>query len=144
MEFSKDRSTSPTLLGVARALVVSTRPKQWTKNLLIYFALFFTASNTWELDDISKAASLVGETTLAFVLFSGLSGAVYLVNDILYTLVNHRISGHGDQDITRQNSCLLRRRSGEGEQHDLAVLLNNPRSDAQIAGFYSFGQALLC
>lgn len=82
MEFSKDRSTAPALLGLARALVVSTRPKQWTKNLLIYFALFFTASDTWELDDISKAVSLLGETTLAFALFSGLSGTVYLVNDI--------------------------------------------------------------
>ena len=82
MEFSKERSILPALLGASKALVLTTRPKQWTKNLLIYFALFFTASETWDMGATGPALSLLGKTTLAFVLFSALSGAVYLVNDI--------------------------------------------------------------
>ena len=71
-----------TLLGMSKALVLSVRPKQWTKNLIIYFALFFTINDTWYLDNLGPALSLFGKTTLAFCLFSALSGAVYLVNDI--------------------------------------------------------------
>ena len=82
MEFSKDRPIVPALLGLSAALLFATRPKQWTKNLLIYFALFFTASETWDLGDTGPALSLLSKTTSAFILFSALSGAVYLINDI--------------------------------------------------------------
>lgn len=78
MESSSDRS-SPAIV----ALVVATRPRQWPKNLLVYFALFFTAQATWDLADPVPAFELFAKTTLAFLLFSMLSGAVYLVNDIL-------------------------------------------------------------
>ncbi len=77
MGTSYDRST-PMII----ALVVATRPRQWTKNLLVYFALFFTAQATWDLAEPGRALELFGKTTLAFLLFSMLSGAVYLVNDI--------------------------------------------------------------
>jgi 4-hydroxybenzoate polyprenyltransferase len=77
METSSDRSTP-----VIVALVVATRPRQWTKNLLVYFALFFTAQATWNLSDSGPALELLGKTTVAFLLFAMLSGAVYLVNDI--------------------------------------------------------------
>ncbi len=82
METSKKTSAAPSILGVAKGLLVTTRPKQWTKNLIIFFALFFTANEAWELGDLGVAVSLVGKTTLAFVLFSALSGVVYIVNDI--------------------------------------------------------------
>ena len=83
MEFSKDRPVTSGFAGVSKALLVSTRPKQWTKNLLVYIALFFTISEAWDPADTSTAFSLVGKTTLAFILFSALSGAIYIVNDIL-------------------------------------------------------------
>ena len=83
MEFSNSRPSASTLLGTAKALLIATRPRQWTKNLLLYFALFFTVNEGWELGDPGVALSLFGETTLAFGLFSALSGAVYLVNDLL-------------------------------------------------------------
>ena len=82
MEFSKDRSAALTLFGTSRALAASIRPKQWTKNLIVYFALFFTASEVWFLSDLGAAVSLFARATAAFGLFSALSGAVYLVNDI--------------------------------------------------------------
>ena len=83
MESSETQSAAPAMFGLSRALVVSTRPKQWTKNLIIYFALFFTIGEVWEPGDTGEALSLVGKTTLGFLLFSALSGGVYLVNDIL-------------------------------------------------------------
>ena len=82
MEFSKSQSAVPALFAMSKALVLATRPKQWTKNLLIFFALFFTANEAW-LEDPGPALSLLGQAILAFGLFSALSGAVYLVNDIL-------------------------------------------------------------
>ena len=83
MESSKNESLMPGLLGISRALVVAARPKQWTKNLIVYFALFFTLNEAWDPGDASAALSLVGKMTLAFILFSALSAAVYLMNDIL-------------------------------------------------------------
>ena len=82
MEFSRDQSTVAVLLGISKALLLSIRPKQWTKNLLIYFAFFFTISETWKLGEPGAALSLLGETTVAFGLFCALSGAVYVINDI--------------------------------------------------------------
>lgn len=57
-----------------RAAFVSLRPHQWTKNLLVFAALAFS-KHLFEADALLR--SLV-----AFVVFCGLSGAVYLVNDV--------------------------------------------------------------
>ncbi len=69
-------------MGLARALIIALRPKQWTKNLIIYFALFFTAGDAWDFNDLTPAIKMFGKATVAFVLFSTLSGAVYLINDV--------------------------------------------------------------
>jgi 4-hydroxybenzoate polyprenyltransferase len=61
---------------------VATRPKQWAKNLIIYFALFFTVNEGWDPGDVGAALGLFGKVTLAFIIFSALTGATYLVNDI--------------------------------------------------------------
>ena len=55
-------------------LLQAMRPKQWTKNLIIYFGLVFSF-NLFHVD-------LAARATLAFVLFCLLSSAVYLVNDL--------------------------------------------------------------
>ena len=65
----------------ANALLLAARPKQWTKNLLIFLALFFTINEAWELQDLSGAASTLGKAALAFLIFSVLSSAIYLIND---------------------------------------------------------------
>ena len=60
------------------------RPRQWYKNLIMYLAFFFTIDEAWSPSaDIAAGLGLFGEITLAFLLFSALTGAVYLVNDIL-------------------------------------------------------------
>lgn len=65
------------------AVVVGMRPKQWTKNLLIFFALLFTVGEGWTPGDPGGAAPLILDAVLAFLLFSALSGAIYLVNDVV-------------------------------------------------------------
>jgi 4-hydroxybenzoate polyprenyltransferase len=57
-----------------RGIVVSLRPHQWTKNLAVFAALGFSK----HLFD----ADLLLRSLAAFALFCGLSGAVYLLNDI--------------------------------------------------------------
>jgi 4-hydroxybenzoate polyprenyltransferase len=59
----------------ARSLLVSLRPEQWTKNLVVFAALLFGQ----QLLD----ARAVGLATAAFLVFCALSGAVYLVNDVV-------------------------------------------------------------
>jgi 4-hydroxybenzoate polyprenyltransferase len=56
------------------ALLRSTRPRQWTKNLIVFAALIFSG-NLRKTDDLVAALA-------AFVLYCGLSGAIYVFNDI--------------------------------------------------------------
>jgi 4-hydroxybenzoate polyprenyltransferase len=83
MESPSTLPKSQNALGIAKSILVSVRPKQWTKNLIIYFAFFFTVGEAWGLDDFSGALAAFGKVTLAFLLFSLLTGAVYLVNDTM-------------------------------------------------------------
>lgn len=56
-------------------LLLSLRPRQWTKNLIVYAGLLFSQNLTNPF--------LFAKTTLAFLIFCLLSGAVYLVNDLV-------------------------------------------------------------
>ena len=65
---------------IALNLLLSLRPSQWTKNLLVFAGLLFgNASLGRGLFD----GPTLGRAAAAFVIFCGLSGVVYLVNDIL-------------------------------------------------------------
>jgi 4-hydroxybenzoate polyprenyltransferase len=55
----------------------SLRPKQWVKNLILFAALFFSEKGLLFSGE-AWARSLIG-----FVTFCGLSGSVYLLNDIV-------------------------------------------------------------
>lgn len=57
------------------ALILSLRPKQWTKNLLVFAGLLFSM-NLFHTQSVVKALA-------AFVLFCILSGTVYVINDLL-------------------------------------------------------------
>ena len=72
-----------TARGVAAGIVRSVRPKQAAKNGLVLVPLFFTVNKWWEPGDIGGMAALIGKSFWALLLFTALSGAVYLVNDIL-------------------------------------------------------------
>ena len=67
--------------GAARALVAGMRPRQWTKNLIILFALLFSVGEAWSPAAPSEAAPLIIRAVLALALFCALSGGVYLLND---------------------------------------------------------------
>lgn len=57
------------------ALVASLRPRQWTKNLLVFAGLIFSRG--------LHEPALVARSGLAFALFCLLSGGVYLINDVV-------------------------------------------------------------
>ena len=75
-------------------LIISVRPGQWTKNLLIFAGLLFGLRL---FDPIA-----VIDAILAFVIFCGLSGAVYLINDVL------------DRETDRQHPLKARRPIASG------------------------------
>src|SRR5690349_25136430 len=60
---------------MALPLLEALRPRQWTKNLIVFAPLLF-ARRLLEVDALSRAA-------LAFLSFCLLSGAIYLLNDLL-------------------------------------------------------------
>jgi 4-hydroxybenzoate polyprenyltransferase len=59
---------------LALGLILSLRPHQWTKNLLVFAALIF-AVRLNDSDSVIRALA-------AFAIFCGLSGVVYLINDV--------------------------------------------------------------
>lgn len=64
----------PADLGAGRALLISLRPHQWTKNLLVFAGLLF-GQRLLEAEALARSAA-------AFAVFCALSSAVYLFNDI--------------------------------------------------------------
>lgn len=80
------------------SLLLSLRPGQWTKNLLVFAPLIFAVR-------LFDPASVVAATA-AFVLFCLLSGVVYLVNDLadrdtdrLHPTKRHRPIAAGDVPV---------------------------------------------
>lgn len=61
--------------SVALNLLVSLRPEQWTKNLILFAGLIFGL----KLFEAKAVATTVG----AFLIFCALSGVVYLINDVM-------------------------------------------------------------
>jgi 4-hydroxybenzoate polyprenyltransferase len=80
--------------SVAFNLLLSTRPSQWTKNLLVFAGVLFGR----RLLD----ARAVGDALAAFAIFCALSGAVYLFNDIV------------DRDADRRHPLKCRRPIASG------------------------------
>jgi 4-hydroxybenzoate polyprenyltransferase len=67
-------SEENTEMRTARALLVSMRPKQWTKNLVIFAPLIFAVQLGLTTADLRALA--------AFIVFCLISGAVYIANDL--------------------------------------------------------------
>jgi 4-hydroxybenzoate polyprenyltransferase len=72
-EIAADGPTSKPRRGPLRAAIVSLRPQEWVKNLLVYAGLLFSAKFT-DLDAVAAA-------TVTFAAFCMISSAGYLVND---------------------------------------------------------------
>jgi 4-hydroxybenzoate polyprenyltransferase len=62
-------------LPTPRALILALRPRQWTKNGLIFIALAFTLN--------LQQPGLLVRTLAAFMCFCALSSAGYLLNDVM-------------------------------------------------------------
>ena len=58
------------------------RPRQWTKNLIVFMALLFSINEDWQVSEPSSWGPLLGRTVITFLLFCLISSAEYLVNDV--------------------------------------------------------------
>ena len=60
-------------MRLALALLVSLRPRQWVKNLFVFAGVIFSQQ---------LLTPRVWPALAAFAIFCGLSGAIYLFNDV--------------------------------------------------------------
>ncbi|MEO8540059.1 MAG: UbiA prenyltransferase family protein [bacterium] len=63
-------------------LLVAMRPYQWPKNVIVFAALIFSAGDAWDASDPSTFWPLLGRTAALFGLWSIVSSATYLINDV--------------------------------------------------------------
>lgn len=84
------------------SVIVSLRPEQWTKNLIVFAALVFARRL---FDPAAVALALA-----AFLIFCALSGAVYLLNDV------------SDRDVDRRHPRKSRRPVAAGAISPAAAL----------------------
>ena len=86
VEDARLRSTAvsafPDVLSLGRSLLVSMRPRQWPKNLLVLAAFLFSVNLAWEPSDPSSWLPLLGRASAALAIFCLISGVVYLINDV--------------------------------------------------------------
>lgn len=73
-KLARDLPRAEPRASLARGLVAATRPRQWSKNLLLYFGLVFAL----KLFDFR----LLAVATAGFLVFCAVSASVYLVNDL--------------------------------------------------------------
>jgi hypothetical protein len=100
-------------------LLISMRPEQWTKNLIVFAALLFGR----RLFD----PAAVGLSLAAFLIFCALSGVVYIFNDVV------------DQDADRQHPLKARRPIASGEPFWMKSV-SGPSSKSQFGTVVAFEQ----
>src|SRR6187549_888278 len=89
--------------SLALNLLISLRPAQWTKNLLVFAALIFAHK-------LFEPAAVV-RSFEAFAIFCALSGVVYLINDV------------ADREADRRHPVKCRRPIASGEVPVRAALM---------------------
>ena len=70
------------LLSHLRYLLLAMRPKQWSKNGIVFMAFIFSVNRSWQPGDISSWRHMVIAAFLTAACFSMVSGAEYLINDV--------------------------------------------------------------
>jgi 4-hydroxybenzoate polyprenyltransferase len=68
-------------MQILSALIRTLRPKQWSKNAVVFGAFVFTLNQSWQPFTPTMYEKLT-QALLAFVLFCMMSGCVYLINDL--------------------------------------------------------------
>ncbi len=71
------------LLTVLRDLLVTARPQQWLKNLLLYAGFVFSARTAWGWRDPETWAPMLLTASAAFALFTVAAAGGYFINDAL-------------------------------------------------------------
>jgi len=69
------------LLRHLRYVLKAVRPRQWTKNGIVFMAFLFSVNQYWQPDDISSWDHLLLQATLTALAFCAVAGAGYLLND---------------------------------------------------------------
>jgi 4-hydroxybenzoate polyprenyltransferase len=69
-------------LSQLRYLLISMRPRQWTKNGIVFLAFIFSIGQQYHIGDPSTWVPKLLESMVAFACFALVSSADYLVNDI--------------------------------------------------------------
>ena len=64
-------------------LLRTLRPRQWTKNGLVFLPLLFAVNLVWSLEDLAPLTGLLLRSGVTAAAFCALSGAVYLLNDLM-------------------------------------------------------------
>jgi 4-hydroxybenzoate polyprenyltransferase len=72
----------PGVIAQVGYLIRAVRPRQWTKNGIVFLALIFSVGQQYHLSDVSTWLPKVFESLVAFACFTLVSSADYLVNDI--------------------------------------------------------------
>ena len=75
-------SHRPGALGVVKAAVMSTRPVQWTKAIVVFLPLAFSLDERWTLNEGGLFVELFLNTLAGAAIFAALAGAVYIINDL--------------------------------------------------------------
>ena len=68
----------PASFNLVRGAVISMRPLQWSKSLMVFLPLAFS----WSLDETGPVGELFLRALAGAVIFCALSGAAYIINDI--------------------------------------------------------------
>ena len=70
------------LLRHLRYLLKAMRPRQWTKNGIVFMAFIFSINQEWVPEDFSTWDHMLAQALLTALVFCGVSGAGYLINDV--------------------------------------------------------------
>jgi 4-hydroxybenzoate polyprenyltransferase len=84
--------------SVARELLRAARPRQWTKNLLLFAGVIFAA----ELRDPTRWL----DATIAFCAYCAASSAAYLINDVVdapHDAIRSNAPGRSRAEMSRRS-----------------------------------------
>ena len=98
-----------------RELLVSMRPRQWYKNLVLFVGIVFSLKFSNPL--------MLSQVALAFVVFCMLSGGEYILNDVLDVEKDSKHPKKRNRPLAcgRLNAC---RMDGEASRTDAAIAAN--------------------
>ena len=69
-------------MGQLVSLLAAMRPRQWTKNFVVFLPMAFTINLAWDPGNVDEVLDVLASAASAFGLFCLLSSAVYLLNDL--------------------------------------------------------------